>query len=157
MNDRTRQPGQLRHVNAVRAVRPTGHNLVQKHHPTLGLGHRHVVVSHARQHVSQLGQLVVMRRKQGEGFQLGMAVQVLNDCPGNGESVVGAGAAPDFIQYQQAAWGGIVQDVGCFDHFHHKGGLTGMDRVLRADARENAVNQPDLRALRWHKTAQLCH
>jgi hypothetical protein len=36
-----------------------------------------------------------------------------------------------------------VQDVGRFDHLDHEGGLPGVDLVLRADAGEDAVDQPD--------------
>jgi hypothetical protein len=37
-----------------------------------------------------------------------MAVNEFNHRPGNGDAVIGAGAPPNFIQYQQAAFAGVV-------------------------------------------------
>jgi hypothetical protein len=73
----------------------------------------------------------------------GVVVDVLDHRPGDRDAVVGAGAAPDLVQDQQAALGGVVQDVGRLDHLDHKGRLPGVDLVLRADAGEDAVDQPD--------------
>ncbi len=40
----------------------------------------------------------------------------------------------------------MVQDVGRLDHLDHEGALAGGQLVLRADAGEDAVDQPDLAA-----------
>ena len=86
-----------------------------------------------------------------------MAVQVFDDGPGDRQAIIGAGAAPDLVQDHQAAWSGIVEDVGCLDHFHHKGGLPGMDGILSADARKHAVHQADFSTVGGHKAANLRH
>ena len=41
--------------------------------------------------------------------------------PGDGEAVIGGGAATDFIQDHQRAVVGLIQDGGGFDHFDHEG------------------------------------
>ena len=57
----------------------------------------------------------------------------------------------------KAALGGVVDDVRCFVHLDHEGGLAAREIVVRADAGENAIDQADLRALRRDKAADLRH
>ena len=96
-----------------------------------------------------------MRGKERARAQAGVVVDVLDHRPGNREAVVGACAAADFVQYEQAAVGGVVQNVGCFHHFHHKGGLAAMNLVARTETREDAIHHADLRRVGGHKGAHL--
>ncbi len=63
------------------------------------------------------------------GAQFRMVVDIFDDGPGNGQPVIGAGPAPDLVQHQQAATGGMVEDVGRLDHLDHEGGLAAVDLV----------------------------
>ncbi len=44
--------------------------------------------------------------------------------PGQGQAVIGTGAAPHFVQDHQGPVRGIINDVGGFGHLDHEGGLT---------------------------------
>ena len=119
--------------------------------------YRHVVVDHMGQPFGQICQLVVVGSEEGAGAQFWMVVDVLDDGPGDGETVVGAGATADLVEHQQAAVGGVVEDVGRFDHLHHKGRLPAVDLIRCADAGEDAVDDADLRRFCRHKAANLGH
>jgi hypothetical protein len=45
------------------------------------------------------------------------------DGPRQAQAVERAGAPADFVQYDQAAGGGVVEDVGRLGHLDHEGGL----------------------------------
>ena len=91
------------------------------------------------------------------GAQGGVVVDVLDHRPGDGDAVVGAGAAADLVQDEQAAGGGVVQDVGGLDHLDHEGGLPGVDLVLGADAGEDAVDEADAGGGGGDEAAHLRH
>ena len=74
LDDRPRQPGELRHVDAVGAVRAAGDDLVQEDDAVALLGHGHAEIAHARQHPGQVGEFVVVRREQRLGAQARMVV-----------------------------------------------------------------------------------
>ena len=51
--------------------------------------------------------------------------------------------------------GGVVQDVRGFGHLHHERGAPAGQIVARADAREDAIERPEHRALRRHEAADV--
>ena len=116
---------------------------MQEDNIPIRFGHSNVVITHARKHIRQLGQFVIMGGKQCFCAQLRVIVDIFNDCPGDGDSIVCTGAAADFIQDEQAAGGGMVENVCHLDHLHHKCGLPGMDFILCADPSKNAINQSE--------------
>ena len=69
----------------------------------------------------ELGQLEIMRGKQGEGLRL--VVQLTSNRAGQGQAVEGGGAAPDFGHPPQGLPRGTVQYLPGPDHLQHKGGL----------------------------------
>ena len=71
--------------------------------------------------------------------------------------VEGRGAAPDFVENDEAALRGVVHDVRGLVHLHHEGRLPARKIVARADAGENAIHQADLRARRRHEAPDLRH
>ena len=81
------------------------------------------------------------------------ARQLGRACPGERESVKGAGAAPDFIHQHQTVFGGVSQNVRHLGHLHHKSGTPAGEIVGGADAREDAVNGTYRRRLGRHITA----
>ena len=56
-----------------------------------------IQITYASDFLFQNGQFVVVGRKQGSDMGIGVA-QIFYVCPGDGKSVIGAGAAADFVQ-----------------------------------------------------------
>ena len=83
-----------------------------------------------------------MRGEEGQGTDA--VVQMLGDAPGDAQAVVGAGAAPDLVEDNEALRGGVMDDVGRFVHLHQEGGLAAGEVVARADAGEDAVHEAEL-------------
>ena len=84
-----------------------------------------------------------------------MVVQVLGDGPGQRDAVVGAGAAADLVEDDQAARRGVVEDVGRLGHLHHERALPPAQFVAGADAREDAIGQADASPAGRHEAAHL--
>ena len=72
-------------------------------------------------------------------------VQMLDDAPGQAQSVEGAGAAADLIEDDQTASGGVVKDVGRLAHLHHEGALAAGQVIAGTDPREDPIAQVDAR------------
>ena len=94
---------------------------------------------------------MIMSGKKRPGAKRG--VEIFGHGPGDAQAIEGARATSDFIEDDQAARGGVVQDIGRLVHLNHKGALAASEIVARADAGENAVKQPDHRAP-WPGTKQ---
>ena len=71
-----------------------------------------------------------------------LVCQVDGAGPGQGQAVVGAGAAAYLVYQYQTPVRSVVQDHRGFHHLGHKGGFPG-GRIssARADAGEDAVNR----------------
>ena len=82
-------------------------------------------------------------------------VQVLAHTPGNGDPVVGAGAATDLVQQHQRARRRRMQNRARFTHLHHKGALTTHQIVARAHTGEQSVDYWQSRAARRDIRADL--
>ena len=145
--------GEARDRDAVAAARRAGHEAVQEHHVVAVLARGDGVVRDARRLLRELGELVVVRREERAAAD--DVVQVLGDRPGDGEAVVGARAAADLVEDDQRAPRGVAQDGGGLAHLDHEGALAARQVVARADAREDAVDDADARALRRHVAAHL--
>ena len=83
--------------------------------------------------------------------------QGLGHRPGDRQAVEGGGAAADLVEQHQAALGGVAQDVRGLLHLDHERGLAAQDLVGGADAREDAVHEPELGLARRHEAAHLRH
>ena len=105
--------------------------------------------------VPQLRQLMVMGSKERLGVHL--VPDMLNDSPGNAHAIVGAGAATDFIEDNEAASGCILKYVGYLIHLHHEGTLTAGQIVTGSDAGEDAVYRRNPGFPCRHEAACLCH
>ncbi len=62
---------------------------------------------------------------------------------------------PDLVEQDQAAPGRMVQDIRRLFHLDHERRLAAGERIGRADARKDAVDNADLRLGRRHKAAHL--
>ena len=98
-----------------------------------------VVVAQARHPRGEFGQLVVVRSE--EGLRTDLVVEVLDDAPREREAVEGARAAPNLIEDDEAAGGGVVEDVRRLAHLHHERALPPREVVARADAGKDAVHE----------------
>ena len=98
---RTRQSRQLCHVDPIRTVGAAGHHFVQENHVPLLFQNVHAGILDARQGALQFSQFVEMRGKEGLGLKTRMVVQVLQHRAGNGQAVVGTGAASNLVENHQ--------------------------------------------------------
>src|SRR6266513_2176442 len=138
-----RKAGKLRDMNAVAAVGAPRHDLMQEDDTLAFFADFHPEVAQPRQPLGQRGQLVVMSCEQRQRAQLWSIVQVLQDRLGDADAVVGAGAAADLIEDEQAAGGRVREDVSGLHHLDHEGRQAAGQLVVRADPREDPVAQPD--------------
>ncbi len=151
-DDFPRNARKLRNRQAVALAGWPRQHSVQEHDSLVMLGGIEVHVVHQRLAFRQNRQLEIVRREQRVGTQL---CQAFCRRPGQRQTVEGAGAAPDFIHQHQAFIGGIVQDVGCFAHFHHERRASAGQIVTGADAGEDPVNQRQLAAGGGHEAADM--
>ena len=71
----------------------------------------------------EFGHLVVVRGKKGARVNLAVLVQVFDNGPGNAQAVESARAAAELVDEEQAAAGGVVEDIGGLVHLYHEGAL----------------------------------
>ena len=102
------------------------------------------VVFEAVEGFRELCEFVVVGGEEGAGsVGIDIGVEVLDHGPGDGEAVVGAGAAADLVEDDEAAGGGVVEDVGGLVHLDHEGGVAACELVAGADAGEDAVDEAE--------------
>ena len=119
--------------------------------------HRHVHIENARVQFRQLRQFVIVGRKQRSRSAFLIPMQIFNHRPGNTQTVVGAGAATDFVQNNERSFGSTVQNVGGFQHFHHKRRLPACQIIAGSDARTNAIHATDAAQCCRHPTTEVRH
>ena len=106
-----------RHLNAVTPIRAARNQFAQPDDGVALLLHGHAVVLHGREVFRQFVEVVVVR---GEQRFAADTRQMFCDRPRDGKAIVGAGPAPDLVQHDQAALGGVIEDAGRLVHFDHK-------------------------------------
>ncbi len=79
----------------------------------------------------------------------------LGDGPCDRDAVECAGAAADFVEQDEASCGGVAQDMRRLFHLDHEGRFAARQIIRRADAREDAVHETDLRLGRGHEASHL--
>ena len=131
-------PRQLCDRQAVALAGRSRQNAVQEYDPLVMFGSVQVHVADQWLAFRQNGQLEVVRGEQGVGAQLGEA---FCRSPGEGQTIEGAGPAADFVHQHQAAVGRVVQDIGCFAHFHHERRASARQIIAGADPGEYPVYQ----------------
>ena len=116
---------------------------MQEHDLVVPLLHGDVEVADAGELFFEIGQFVVVRGEESAATD--RVVDVLDDAPGERQAVVGAGAAADFVEDDEAAWRGGVEDAGRLGHFDHERALAAGEFVAGADAGEDAIGDADRR------------
>src|SRR5687768_17970754 len=98
---------------------------------------------------------MVMRGKQCSCAQMLSRVDVLGDCPGDAQAVVGARPAPYLIQENKALPAGAVEDLRGFQHFDHERASAGGEIVGSTDSGKNSVYKAYVRFGGWDEAANL--
>ena len=83
--------------------------------------------------------------------------QILDHRPGDAQAIERAGASSDLVEDDQRVCRRAAQDVRHLVHLHHERGLAARQVIRRAHAREDAVDNADLRAVRRDKAAHMRH
>src|SRR4029077_10300333 len=82
---------------------------------------------------------------------------MLDDSPGDGETVKRRGAAADFIEKDEARRSGVMQDGGNFTHLDEKRRTAAREIVAGADARKDAGGNGKLGLTSRNERAHLRH
>ena len=77
--------------------------------------------------------------------------------PGDAETVIGAGASANLIQDDQAAIGGVVENVGSLVHFDHEGRVPAREFVTGSDPGKYAIYETKLATFGRSPAADLSH
>ena len=141
VDDGIGESGEAGDLNAVGAVGGAFGDLTDKDDFVVPFFDDDGVVLKAGKGFGELGEFVVMGGKEGTGAGAFGGVEVFNDGPGDGETVVGAGAAPDFVEDDEAFGAGVIEDVGGLVHLDHEGGVPPGEFVTGTDAREDAIDK----------------
>ncbi len=156
-DDRRRQSCESRDLDAVAAVRTSRHDFVQEDDFVAELTRGHVLVDDAGKPVGEIGQLVIVRGEDRLRPCTVVRRQVFGYGPRQAQAIERGGAATDFVEDDEAAVRGRVQNGGRLLHLDHERRLAACDVVGRADARKDAVHDRELRALRRHERPGLRH
>ena len=151
------EAGQAGDLDAVGFVGGAGFDAAEEDDAVALFADADVVVLDAGKGEGDVGQFVVVGREEGLGLDGRGVVQVLDDGPGDGNSVEGAGAAADFVEDDQGGGGGVVEDVGGFLHLDHEGGAAADEVVAGADAREDAVDDAHAQGIGGDESTHLGH
>ena len=155
LDDRIGQAGQLGDLDAVAVVRRAGDDAAQEGDVLAALFDGDVVVFHPGHVLVHAGQLVVMGGEQR--FAADVVADVFYHGAGDAHAVKRRGTAADLVQDDQAAAGGVLQNLRHFGHLDHEGGLPGGEVVRSADAGEDRIHNADMALRRGHKAADLRH
>ena len=117
--------GQFGNLDTEAVIGGARHDFSQENHLIAPLFHRDIVVFHIGQLFFQSGKLMVVGGKQGFGPQFFGVGSIFQHCLGDGHTVISGGAAANFVQNQQTAGSGMLQNGSHLRHLHHKGGLAG--------------------------------
>ena len=98
-----------------------------------------------------------MRGEERARRQFLAVVEELDDRAGDRHAVERARAAAHFVEDHERSRRRLVEDLGGLDHLDHERRLPGRKVVLRADAREDAVEERQPRFVRGHERARLGH
>ena len=144
-------------MDAITAVGAAFYNFMHEDDVIFMLTHGDVVIDDTGELMFELEQLVVVSGEERFGFDGRAVVQVFDDGPCDGEAVVGGGTAANFVKNDEAARGGVIEDVGGFGHFDHEGGLAAGELITGADAGKDAVNNADFGGGGGDEAAHLRH
>src|SRR5258708_3884170 len=136
-----RQSRKFRDFNSITFIGRAGFDFAEEDYASAGFLYGYMVVLYAAELLGQFGQLEIVSGEESFGMDAG--VQVFDSGPGDGQAVVGGGAASDFIEKDERARRGGVKDGSGFRHFDHEGGASAGEIVACADAGKDAVDDAE--------------
>ena len=113
-----------------------------------------VEVPYPRIDFLEVVELMVVGREEGLG-SVAIFMDVLDDGPCDGHSVVGRGSAAYLIQKDEGAGGEVVQNHRGLEHLDHEGGFASGNVVRGADSCEYLVEAADVGAGCGNETSNL--
>ena len=111
----------------------------------------------ARRGVRQIGELVVVRGEQRLRLCDRVGGEILGDGPRDAQAIESRRAAADLVEHHETPGGRVVQDVGRLLHLDHERRVTAGDVVRRTDAREDAIDERNLRRAGRNERTGLRH
>lgn len=147
--------GEASDLDAVGFICSTGEDFVEKDNFFVPFTHSNVAIDDSIAGVGEVGEFMVMGGEEGAAFDL--VVQMLGDCPRDGETVESCGSAADLIENDQRFFGGMIEYESGFRHLDHEGRLTTRKIIGCADAAEDSIRKADGGGVRWDISADLCH
>ena len=142
-------------MNAITATGSTGDDAVEEHDIVVVFADGDVPVGGLFESGGEVGEFMVVGSEHGSAA--GFVVEEFGDCPGERNTVVGAGTASDFVEDNEAAGGGGIEDAGGFGHFHHESALAACQFVAGTDSGEDSVSQTNSGGLCGDEGADLGH
>ena len=113
INDTLWHARHLSYVDTERVLRPTGKEFAQEDHFLIHLSDGHVVVADAWEEGRHVVEFVVVGCKEHLGMGT-VFVDILYNRPCDGDTIVGRGAATEFIEEHERALAEVVEDSRCF-------------------------------------------
>ncbi len=154
-DDGGRKTGEAGDFDAVALAGRAGFDGVEEDDAGGGFANSDAEVAEVREAVGEEGEFVVVGGE--EGARADGVVEVLDGGPGEGEAVVGGGASAHFVEQDEGAGGGGVENGGGFGHLDHKSRPAAGYVVGRADAGIDAVDEAEGHALGGDEAAALGH
>ncbi len=142
-------------MNTEGVLTATPLQLTQENDLVIYLLDRHIVILDAPETFLHLVQFMVVRGKERARFRFRMLMDVLHDCPGDGNTVIRGSAASQLVEQYQATRRKVVQDVCRLVHLYHKGRLAHGNIIAGPHTGEYLIHQPDMGILRRYETADL--
>ena len=139
-----RQSRELSDRDPVAAVGSAVGDFVQQDEIALPFARPHVVQRECVEAAGEARQLVVVSREQSPALQL--IVHGLDHGPGNRKPVIGRSAAADLVEDDEALLRRLGKNGGGLDHLDHEGRAAAGEIIRRADAAEQAIDDPNFGA-----------
>src|SRR5947209_5158091 len=108
-------------MNAIRSIGSARHNAMQKDDLGSILGHGNIRVVDTLELIGKSGELMIVSGEERAGSDV--IVDVLDHSAGYSQAIVCAGASAHFVEHEEAAGSGVIENVCRLDHFHHESRL----------------------------------
>src|ERR1700730_13495308 len=153
--DLARQARELGDMDPIAAIGTALDHLVEKDDPLTLFADCHPKIAQPRKLLSKRGQLVIMGGKERQRAKLRCIVEIFEDRLRDAHAVVGAGAATDLVENEQAARRGVSEDVRRLHHFNHEGRQPAGQLIVSADPGEDPIAKADDGPLGGHEATRL--
>ena len=154
-DDGSRHACQFGYVDTKTMLRTASYEFAQEDDLSVHFADGDVVVADTIEGLLHLVEFVVVGSKEGLGVPF-VLVDIFDDCPSDGDTIVRAGTSSEFVEEHKASFGEVVEDRCRFVHLDHESGLAEGDVIGRSDAGEDLIYDADGRTLGRHERTHLC-